>query len=481
MLKTSSSTVRKSVTSTGYAKKQAGTIAKSQALPVGPTEQEVLEYAKWLGLEQSDTDLFWVAKQALSVPIPAPWVQCQTDDGDVFFHNTKTRESVWDHPYDGYYKTVIRRYKSGGLSKEQLVTTVSDPWLLETFDKRESAKKIPSAPASRPSSSEAKDIVPTIETTFNASSSNLAITAFTAPSVAPSPLEVSLLSSDSISDPIVTNLKLIPDIGIQEETLLVGVSSPLPLSRTPPSPETPENIIVPNPPTDSPMHQRVQSERVLIDSLRQELSESQGKISSALAELKDERNKYRDLEISLNQLKTLQIPLQADFPILKSENRRLTEESDLMRSEMKRMREKMVDLEISTQEALRREKRAISDFEKKRSGVISKINQILDEERMTRVRIGGLEESLSSSNTENDKLRIELIEASQRREVKKKGIFTRCFGDKKPDQWEEAQKREISMCPAVSTLRIPHSKIPDLVADLRQALLSPPISRDSDD
>ncbi|EER03883.1 conserved hypothetical protein, partial [Perkinsus marinus ATCC 50983] len=63
-----------------------------------PTTEEVRDYALWLGLTDDDHDLFWIAVQALTTPIPKPWVQCQTDSGDVFFHNSKTKESVWDHP-----------------------------------------------------------------------------------------------------------------------------------------------------------------------------------------------------------------------------------------------------------------------------------------------------------------------------------------------------------------------------------------------
>ena len=33
-----------------------------------PTEEEILEYAKWLGMDlENDKDLFWVAKQGLKV------------------------------------------------------------------------------------------------------------------------------------------------------------------------------------------------------------------------------------------------------------------------------------------------------------------------------------------------------------------------------------------------------------------------------
>ncbi|EEQ99363.1 gliding-associated protein 45, putative [Perkinsus marinus ATCC 50983] len=69
---------------------------KIQQVPEEPTEQEIQDYAVWLGLDTvKDRDLFWIARQALRTPIPQPWVQCQTVSGDVFFHNTKTKEKAF--------------------------------------------------------------------------------------------------------------------------------------------------------------------------------------------------------------------------------------------------------------------------------------------------------------------------------------------------------------------------------------------------
>ena len=34
---------------------------------------------------------------AIPRPLPAPWVQCEAD-GDVYYHNKDTGESVWERP-----------------------------------------------------------------------------------------------------------------------------------------------------------------------------------------------------------------------------------------------------------------------------------------------------------------------------------------------------------------------------------------------
>ena len=44
-----------------------------------PTEAELEEYAKWLGMDISrDRDLFWIAKEGLKAPLPTHWKPCKT-------------------------------------------------------------------------------------------------------------------------------------------------------------------------------------------------------------------------------------------------------------------------------------------------------------------------------------------------------------------------------------------------------------------
>ena len=75
-------------------------------------------------------------------------MECETADGDVFYYNTRTKESIWDHPFDAYYKNVIKRYKSNQISKDELVRLVSQEWLLSGVDNRpsHSSMEIPISP-----------------------------------------------------------------------------------------------------------------------------------------------------------------------------------------------------------------------------------------------------------------------------------------------------------------------------------------------
>ena len=49
-----------------------------------PTEDEILEYAKWLGMDpEQDKDLFYIAKEGLKAPLPKDWKPCKdTADSD---------------------------------------------------------------------------------------------------------------------------------------------------------------------------------------------------------------------------------------------------------------------------------------------------------------------------------------------------------------------------------------------------------------
>ncbi|GMH42960.1 hypothetical protein BSKO_10882 [Bryopsis sp. KO-2023] len=72
-----------------------------------PTDEEIQEYAQWLGLD----DLLWIAREGLKAPLPQDWKPCQDADGELYYFNFITGESIWDHPCDKYYKDLYEREK----------------------------------------------------------------------------------------------------------------------------------------------------------------------------------------------------------------------------------------------------------------------------------------------------------------------------------------------------------------------------------
>ncbi|CAE8728872.1 unnamed protein product, partial [Polarella glacialis] len=84
-----------------------------------PTEEEVLEYAEFLGLDPvKEKHLLWIAREGVVAPVPHPWKACQEDD-EVFYFNFETSESLWDHPCDSHYRGLLEKHrKEPGSSPE---------------------------------------------------------------------------------------------------------------------------------------------------------------------------------------------------------------------------------------------------------------------------------------------------------------------------------------------------------------------------
>ena len=78
-----------------------------------PTEDEVIEYAKWLGMDlDADKDLWWIAREGLKAPLPENWKPCKTTDTEeIYYFNFATGASTWDHPCDEYYRNLYEEEK----------------------------------------------------------------------------------------------------------------------------------------------------------------------------------------------------------------------------------------------------------------------------------------------------------------------------------------------------------------------------------
>ena len=75
-----------------------------------PTQAEIAEYATWLGMDvATDAHLLWVAREGLKAPLP--WKPCKSPDGEIYYFNFSTGESVWDHPCDEHYKAKFEEEK----------------------------------------------------------------------------------------------------------------------------------------------------------------------------------------------------------------------------------------------------------------------------------------------------------------------------------------------------------------------------------
>jgi hypothetical protein len=73
---------------------------------------EVMSFADYLGFDlHAFPDLYWIAEQARSAPIPEAWTEHVDETGNSYYYNEETQESSWEHPLDGYFKGLYERHK----------------------------------------------------------------------------------------------------------------------------------------------------------------------------------------------------------------------------------------------------------------------------------------------------------------------------------------------------------------------------------
>ncbi|XP_059149183.1 centrosomal protein of 164 kDa-like isoform X2 [Physella acuta] len=73
-----------------------------------PTENEIIEYAASIGIDvDKEQHLLWIAREGINAPLPENWKPCQTPTGDVYYFNFATGDSIWDHPCDEFYKSMV--------------------------------------------------------------------------------------------------------------------------------------------------------------------------------------------------------------------------------------------------------------------------------------------------------------------------------------------------------------------------------------
>ncbi|KAL0237022.1 hypothetical protein PCE1_000419 [Barthelona sp. PCE] len=70
---------------------------------------ELMAYADYLGIHTvKERDLLWIAREGLSAPVPEPYVQqTNPETQEIFFHNTKTGKSQWEHPLDEHFRNLV--------------------------------------------------------------------------------------------------------------------------------------------------------------------------------------------------------------------------------------------------------------------------------------------------------------------------------------------------------------------------------------
>lgn len=63
-----------------------------------------------------DSEFLYIAKEGIKAPLPPSWKPCKTTDGDIYYFNFDTAESVWEHPCDKFFREKFEQAKARKLT-----------------------------------------------------------------------------------------------------------------------------------------------------------------------------------------------------------------------------------------------------------------------------------------------------------------------------------------------------------------------------
>ncbi|XP_063237457.1 uncharacterized protein LOC134539391 isoform X2 [Bacillus rossius redtenbacheri] len=83
-----------------------------------PLEEEVKEYACRIGIDpDSEPHLLHYAREGLMQALPAQWKPCFDKNVQAWYYfNSATRQSQWEHPLDGVYRSLVKKARSESIS-----------------------------------------------------------------------------------------------------------------------------------------------------------------------------------------------------------------------------------------------------------------------------------------------------------------------------------------------------------------------------
>lgn len=85
-------------------------ILKEIGSSTNATKQDIHLYAEHLGIVLPDEqDLLWIAQAGLEVSLPPPWCPVEDPQGRIYYYNSVTKETKWEHPLDSYYKAMVKK------------------------------------------------------------------------------------------------------------------------------------------------------------------------------------------------------------------------------------------------------------------------------------------------------------------------------------------------------------------------------------
>ena len=87
-------------------------VAEDGAAQGGPTAMEIAEFSRYLGMDPAmDSNLLWIAEEALCSPLPENWEEAVRKDGTPYYYNKKENKSTNKHPLEDFYRSLYNEMK----------------------------------------------------------------------------------------------------------------------------------------------------------------------------------------------------------------------------------------------------------------------------------------------------------------------------------------------------------------------------------
>eukprot|EP00736_Rhodelphis_marinus_P008308 Rmarinus@m.28889 len=84
-----------------------------------PNYQDLVEFAKYIQIDPTDdTELLWIAWEAMMAPLPAAW-EMHEDEHGAYYYDTKSLKKSRFHPQDEYFRTLAKRWKAQKTSSKR--------------------------------------------------------------------------------------------------------------------------------------------------------------------------------------------------------------------------------------------------------------------------------------------------------------------------------------------------------------------------
>lgn len=92
-----------------------------------PTREEIACFAKYMKVNLTrEAHIEAILIEGIKARLPRNWKPCQSPSGDIFYFNTITKTSTWEHPLDKHYRQLIERIQTGVVVNRHCLYTISD-------------------------------------------------------------------------------------------------------------------------------------------------------------------------------------------------------------------------------------------------------------------------------------------------------------------------------------------------------------------